>query len=498
MKTLNLAVVTLALASSSLSAQDFKSHLKGTELTFEVSGTASSGEYAPLWLMSNRYGLGSVRPYSNYERARVERDIHLDADLNWRLGYGLDLALTFGHERRGIVQQAYVEGAWKKLRLTLGAKQQPMEAQNAELSSGALSLGINGRPIPQVRLDIDQFSFPGTKGWWKWKLYASYGWMTDGRWQQKWAEPNTRYARHVLYHEKALYWDFGRADIFPLTFGIGLRMATTFGGTSYNVVTNRSEGTVYKHNSGLKGYWQALTAQGSDTTDGTDPNVAGNHLGSWLLQLRYHGQSWKAKAYFERFFEDHSMLTVQYGIRDMLVGGEVSVPSNPFVSTAVLEYLTTTNQSGAVFHDPTKTLPDQIAGRDNYYNHLNYAGWQNYGLTLGNPLMTSPLYNDAFGVGHQLYFMNNRVKAWHVGLSGDPSSEWHWRLLVSFTRNWGSYDVPLSDVLRQNSALAEVTYRPDFAPGWGAKVGLALDRGKLLGNSFGGQLTISKQLTLVK
>ena len=482
-----------------LSADDFKDHLTGTELTFEVSGTASSGDFAPFWLTSNRYGLASVRPYSNYERARVERDIRLDSDKTWKLGYGLDLALAFGHERYGIVQQAYIEGAWKKIRLTLGSKQQPMEAQNAELSSGALLFGINARPIPQARLDIDWFAFPGTKGWWQWKLNGSFGWMTDGHWQESWAVPTTRYARHVLYHEKALYWQFGRTDVLPLTFEIGLRMATEFGGTSYNVQTDRlAVDPVFKHDSGFKAYWQSLTMQGSDATDGNDPNVAGNHLGSWLLQLKYHGSQWQAKAYFERFFEDHSMLTVQYGIRDMLIGGEVSLPRNRVVSTAVLEFMNSTHQSGPVFHDPTQTLPDHIAARDNYYNHLNYTGWQHYGLTLGNPFLTSPLYNAAFGRDHQLVFFNNRVKAWHVGLSGDPADDWHWRTLLSFSRNWGTYDIPLPDMLRQTSVMAEVTYTPRFARGWQASAGIAYDHGKLLGNSFGGQLTIRKQIQLTK
>ena len=121
--------------------------LRETELTMEMSATGSTSSYAPLWLTANRYGLSSVKPLSMYVRARVERDIANDSTRKWRLGYGLDLAAALGHERVGIVQQAYVEGAWKVLRLTLGAKQQPLETQNPELSSGAMGLGINARPI---------------------------------------------------------------------------------------------------------------------------------------------------------------------------------------------------------------------------------------------------------------------------------------------------------------------------------------------------------------
>ena len=90
-------------------AQEIGEHLRHASLTFEASATVASGDYAPLWLTANRYGLSSVRPTSNYERARLQRDLSQDAGLPWQLGYGLDVAIAFGHERTGIVQQAYVE-----------------------------------------------------------------------------------------------------------------------------------------------------------------------------------------------------------------------------------------------------------------------------------------------------------------------------------------------------------------------------------------------------
>ena len=188
--------ILFLLSALPISAQ---SRLEGIDMTIEASATASSGDYAPLWLSANRYGLGSVRPYSNYERVRAERSLQQDSTRSWRLGYGLDVAVAFGHERTGIVEQAYAEGSWKILKLTLGAKQQPLETQNPELCSGALSMGINARPIPQARLDIDWFTIPGTKGWWQWKLNGSYGYMTDGSWQESWSGNGCKYAKNTIY-----------------------------------------------------------------------------------------------------------------------------------------------------------------------------------------------------------------------------------------------------------------------------------------------------------
>ena len=477
-----------------VTAQDMKQHLSGATLTLETSTTAATGDYTPLWLTANRYGLSSVRSSWNYERARLQRETREDDGQSWQLGYGLDVAVAFGHERTGIVQQAYVEAQWKNFHLLLGQKELPLEMTNQELSQGAMTFGINARPIPKARLDIDWFAFPGTNGWWQWRLYGSYGFFTDGHWQEGWSIPTDRFSRGVLYHEKALHWQFGRTDVLPFTYEIGLNMAAMFGGDSYNVYSTRIDQHTFHYDSGLRAFWDVLTVRGSDDTDGDFPNVAGNHLGSWVMQLKYHGQQWQARAYWERFFEDHSNLTVQYGIRDMLLGAEVTLPRNPWVSTVVAEYMSSKDQTGPVFHDPTTTLPDHIAGRDEYYNHLNYPGWQNYGMGMGNPLLTAPLYNKVFSYDHRLRFYNNRVRAWHFGINGDPSPEWHWRAKISLTRNWGTYLYPFIDPQQQTYAMAEATYSPRWAAGWKAALAAGWDHGHLLGNSTGAQLTIAKTL----
>lgn len=497
--TLLAAVATGAFSSEADSTQQ-RDLLGETTMAVEMSATAATGTFAPLWLTGNRYGLASVEPASAYARISAERPVELDAQRRWGIGYGLDVAAAAGHTRTFILQQAYVEGRYRALSLTLGAKQQPLETKDAALSSGGLSLGANARPIPQARLDIDWFAIPGTRGWWQWKLYGSFGFTTDGRWQKSWVDTdayNARYTGNILHHEKALYWRFGRTDVFPLTYEIGLQMATQFGGTCYNVRGRGFNAPSTMHNSSdMKAFWNALTCRGSDKTDGLQANTAGNVLGSYVMALRYHGERWQARAYWERYFEDQSMLTVQYGIRDMLIGADVTLPRNRYIAKAALEFLTSTNQSGAVYHDRSANIPDKMNGRDEYLNHNIYAGWQHYGFGIGNPLLTAPLYNEALGHEGELLFCNNRVKAWHIALTGEPADEWQWRAMLTLSRNWGSYNYPLPDILRQTYAMAETTYTPRWARGWQATLALGLDHGKLLGNSFGGQLTIVKRLKI--
>lgn len=509
--------LSFAIAFPTLvSAQAFSDLADGLNADVELSGTAATGDNAPLWLSSNKHGIVSTKDKSGYLRIGVFRDIQNDSLRTWKRGYGIDLYGAVGGQNKFMIHQAFAEFQFMKAKLTLGKKERPIDLRNNELTSGGMSLGINAEPIPQALLNINHFSFPGTKGWWKWTGRFGFGMTTDGNWQRNFTNdtPGHKWNSNHLYHEKAIYWRFGKesASVVPLTFEIGIQMMTQFGGTSHWVkgrginVKDFPNGTTIEHSSGMKAFVDAVFARGSDKTDGTEKNTAGNTLGSYNMRLAWNGNhgeenAWEVGAYFERFFEDQSYLTVQYGIfYDHLLGVDAKLPKNPFVSSILIEHLNSRNQSGAVYHDKTASIPDKMNGRDNYYNHNNYSGWQHYGMSLGNPLITSPVYN----TDGTIEFKNNRVKAFHFGLSGDPRSDLHWRLLMSFTENWGTYLVPLYKKELQQYYLAEISWRPTFkgnsafAKDWKGTLALGYDHGGILGNSFGCQLTIHKRFQLVK
>lgn len=469
----------------------------GLNLDIEAMGTAASGDYAPLWLSSNRYGTVSTKNRSAYERVAVMRDIQNDSTRNWRLGYGVDLMLQQGAQSPLFIQQAYASISYKKVSLMVGAKELPLDVKNPELTSGGLSMGINARPIPQARVVVDYFSIPGTHQCWKWKVVGAIGMTTDGRWQDDFSgATGFRYTSSHPYLEKRLYWKFGKEYVrkCPLTFEVSIGMASQFGGTSYHVKGRNVYNETLKNAQNMNAFWHALTWGGSDATDGTESNVAGNQLGSYNFELAWTTREWMVRAYAERYFDDQSMITFQYGIQDHLVGLEGRLPKNRFVSNVVLEHMSTRTQSGAVYHDQTASIPDKMNGRDDYYNHGVFDGWQHWGMVIGNPLLTSPIYN----ANHHVYVHNNRVKAWHIGLSGDPTDEIHWRLLLSFTENWGTYLYPFMDKKLQQYCMGEVSYSPRFLKGWSGKLALGYDHGGVIGNSFGGQLTIHKSFNLVK
>lgn len=486
-------IIGCTLLSTALHAQGLRERLSGTELTAEAQAGISDGK-TPLWLNANRYGLSTLDKKNGYVRLSVLRPLLSDSAKNWRLGYGLDIAVATNHTRTMSCNQAYIEGNYKKITLTAGAKRRLSPMTNQELSSGAMTYGWNSLPIPQLALDIDWFSVPGTNNILKVKIHGSYGMTTDGSWQKDVSVYPYRYTGNVLYHEKAMYLKFGKETRFPLTYELGLQMGAQFGGTTYNGF-GRGYNTLstIKHNVTLKSFIHALTASGNDETDGTEPNTAGNHFGSWIMRLTYHSNDWKADVRFERFFDDQSMMFVQYGIYDHLIGIDAWLPKNPFLSCLTLEHLSTTDQSGAVYHDKTINMPEKMNGRDDYYNHNLYTGLHHWGQAFGNPILTSPIYNS----DGNIIFKNNRVSAFHIGLMGNPATWIQWKLLATFTENRGTYSAPFANKVKQQYYLAEATLSPKVFKGWNVRMGIGVDHGAYLGNNTGCQLTVSRSLTLI-
>lgn len=482
-----------------------QSIISGVEADIEMSGTVSTGDYAPLWLSANKQGL--VSPYSNssYERLSINRDLSIDSLKAVKIGYGFDIQYQQNSLSNVFVHQAYAQINWKKALLTIGQKEKAIDLRNNELSSGGLSQGINSRPLPEILLSVDYFSVPFTSHWWKMAFRGGYGMYTDGNWQESWVadKEKNRYMKDALYHEKALYWKFGREEKFPLTFEIGLQMMTQFGGTSYSATGQGITGNVdIKHSTDLNAFWEAFMPIGSsDETDMFIDNASGNIVGSYNMRLTYHAydedytdyiEKWNASLYFERVFEDQSMLTVQYGIYDHLLGLEVNLPKNKYVSSIVVEHLSTKDQAGPVFHDITSNMPEHFAGRDDYYNHTMYSGWHYWGMSMGTPLLLSPIYNN----DHQLTFKSNRTQACHVGISGDPIKSLHWRALCTFTRDWGTYPIPYKEILSHQHYMFELSYKPSFIKDFTSTFSIGYSHGKVLSNTLGAQLTIRKSFNL--
>lgn len=474
----------------------------------EMQGSFSKGK-TPLWLNANKYGLSSLDKNNGYLRGSVIRPLATDSARRWGVGYGVDVAVPVNYTSHVVVQQAFVEARWLHGVLTAGAKQYPMELKNQTLSSGSQTLGINARPVPQVRLALPEYwTIPILHHWLHIKGHIAYGMMTDDNWQHEFTQRKSKYADHILYHSKAGYLKIGNEDAFcPLSLEVGLEMADEFGGKPYRMVGDKMEQVPTQ--GGLKGMWDAFIPGGADATDGMYANVAGNTLGSWVFRISYDADTWRLGIYGDHYFEDHSQLFFldydgygegdewmehkkhrfyRYKLKDIMLGAEVNLKYGRWLRDIVFEYLYTKYQSGPYNHDHTMNIPDHLAGMDDYYNHGIYPGWQHWGQVIGNPLYRSPIYNED-GV---FYIRNNRFIAYHLGIDGSPSERFDYRLLGTYQKGWGTYNGPFNKPHHNVSFLVEGTYK--FPRHWQVRGGYAMDFGsdKMLGHNAGFQLTISK------
>ena len=179
----------------------------------------------------------------------------------------------------------------------------------------------------------------------------------------------------------------------------------------------------------------------------------------------------------------------EYGLwKDCLTGAELQLKNFKWLNNVVFEYFNSRDQAGPIYHDTTAEIPDQISAADHYYWHHTYPSWQQYGMILGSPLATSCIYNKS----KRFDILNNRVEAFHIGIAGEPLSEFSYRILLTKSHNWGTYIKPFTEVKGNISSLIELTYLPKWGKGFCFNAAFAVDDGELYGNNRGFLFGIKK------
>lgn len=472
----------MLIASADIQAQ----FDKGLNYKIEAGATLSGGEHTPFWLVANKHGLSSIRKNNAYLDAGIFRDMEKDKDFSYALG--LEMAGASRFTSKFFIQQAYADVRYRWLQLSIGSKERGSELKNDELSSGGMTFSTNARPIPQVRLSIPEYTpVPFTKHWLHIKGHIAYGRFTDDNFQERFTGGHSKFTKGAYYHSKAAFVKVEN-EKSPVSVELGLEMAAQFGGDCYYPNGDGTYVVVPTPNK-LKDFIKVFipSGGGSDASESDQINILGNHVGSYSAAVSYRFPEWKVKAYYEHFFEDRSGMVFTYGMwKDCLAGLEVTLPRNPFVTSVVGEFIYTKHQTGAFHYLEGFDAP--FTGADNYYNNGQYAGWEHWGQGLGNPLLTAPIYN----ADGDLAFKSNRVKGFHLGLNGSPSPEIDYRILVSVVKHWGTYGAPFRTIRRNHNGLLEVTYKPARIDGWSFTLAGAADGGNMLGDSWGGMLTIRK------
>ena len=109
-------------------------------------------------------------------------------------------------------------------------------------------------------------------------------------------------------------------------------------------------------------------------------------------------------------------------------------------------------------------------------------------MGIGNPMAISPIYND----NGSLVFSGNRFKSHCVGMNGTflPESALKYRLLYTYSENWGTYHNPFGKKKYTSSLLADVVYTDSEK--WSLSMSLAYDKSNYIGNNFGVMLSVAR------
>ena len=436
-----------------------------------ISALASSGQFAPFWLVSNTNGDVSVSPFSGNLTAGIYKEAVHD-ERWWDYDFGVQLTGRAEYPKTGT---GYFNLLYAHVRLfifdiTAGIKPMIYEMQDTALSMGSMVFSGNAHPLPRITVGIDRYvPFPGCYGYFEIKGGLTHAWMTD----------NVYMKNSYLHHKFAAVRFGGR---LPVNFSYEFHHAAEWGGIS----------PVYGDiGSDFRSFTNVLLAHGGGVMRNDQQNAQGNHVGSQQLMLTGKGKGWEVSAYWQNFFEDNfAFIGDGQNIRDGLWGVSMKQSRWPFIEGVTYEFMNTTEQSGW-WHDRDGLC---YAGNDSYYqNSVFFNGWNYYYRSMGTPFITSPIYNTD-GTVHTL---NSRVRVHHLGVRGDIYG-FKYRLKASYARNYGNDNTRRTLLSHNTALLLEVCKHVPQA--WGLDFGLRLaaDLGNQFGNTFGAQITISKKGIICK
>ena len=431
-----------------------------------VQAVAASGDYAPFWFHSNRYGAVSAQPYSGQLSVSVSKE--LTRPRRW-------YDYSFGIEAIGQVntnvsslffQQLYAHLRLYVIDITVGVKPETWGNQDEFLSSGGFLFSQNARPMPRITIGIDHYvPVPFTYGYLELKGGITHAWFTDNV-----------YLKNSFLHHKFIGARVG--GNLPVTVNYEFHHAAQWGGVS----------PVYGElGSSFKDFVTVFFAGSGGTMSNDQINAYGNHLGSQSLGLDVKVGSWTVSTYWQNIFEDGPIkpLWEAMNISDGVWGLSIKQSKFPYVSGLLYEFVNTTDQSGP-FHDKDGLV---FGGNDSYFTNSVYAnGWNYFNRTLGTPFITSPIYNTDGSIAT----LNNRAMAHHLGIRGDIAG-YRYRTLVSYAKNYGRYRD--GDALKSTNTAILLEVNKQVPQWWNLDFSLSLgaDLGTQFGNSFGVMFSVAKR-----
>jgi len=528
---LTACTLFLVLFTGSLVAQEQDS-IPG--YNFSISTLTSSAGTVPFWLVHGQNG----KYTGNGSEILAIADVHIPYRFGkkWQLTSGMQL-IGKGQTSESYLHEAYINLSYGPIELKAGKEEFTAFQYSEDLGIGSYNISNNARPIPRVGIGIYEYAdVPFTNGYLQVKGYLHQSFLNDDR--------GPKGTDATLFHEKAAYARFNK---LPVNLHFGINHSALFGGT-------RPDGTEIPVD-----YKAVFFAQGSDKVGevfaGEATNVAGAHLGLVDIGVNFESKDVYVQTYIQKPFKDQSgYINFMERNRDHIFGFVVRFKNFKYVEEFVYENYSTLWQSGPGAPDPVingnsyapgqrddldeilnreygldveGTTEDEFwrfvermenygypyGGRDDYYNNgLYYRGWSYNGMSIGTPLFLTEQrvmqFNPGFDGSYDRYFVNNRVRAYHLGVKGTLSDELTYKAKWTWTKNYGTHfglnqgfsgwesKDPDSDYfyyfdpeLSQTYVWFDFEYTPEFAKNWYGNLSLGADWGQMY-HSYGFQLGI--------
>ena len=424
-------LILLMLSAVSVSAQNW--NVKWQAETDFLCGT---GDYLPFWARTGRNG---IVPYSSSALVIGGADLQYKADNGLYFETGANLVGSLESRNpinpsrvRGIVDRLYVSGGWRMLNLDIGMKPLARELSDLSISGGNVLLSDNARNFPGINARLDWVYFERGH-WFGFKGNFGHYEMIDNR-----------YVQGTKLHNKSLMLKLAAGRKVDLIFGVD--HWAQWGGVS------PSQGP---QPATFNDFLRILFVQagGDDATLSDQVNILGNHLGREVFRVDWRARPFTMTLQYDMPFEDNGGIKRLQNFPDGVWSLRFDFNDRKaFVTEVVAEFINTTWQAGDKHDRPAtpeemeKQDPDDfyygkivIGGMDNYFNNGTYkSGWTYYGRVIGLPLITTSA-PDADGIVKGI--VNNRVRAFNLGLRGNLIEDLPYTFRATYSSNWGRYHV---------------------------------------------------------
>jgi hypothetical protein len=315
------------------------------------------------------------------------------------------------------VPEMYGGFSAKYFQITGGLFADSLRMYGLSPSNSNFMTGQNTAPQPRVRLGSNGFIKLGRKNIYVAGLYEE-GVLKDPR-----AVTDAR------LHHKNLYISMGNAKKLQLT--AGLDHFVFWGG-----YTDEEDYSV-----GFADYLKVVFAGKYYVEEYGYMNTVGNQLGQYQFILRKSFKNIDGTFQISHPFEDLSGVRLQ-NYPDNIFTLLLQFQKDRFIEKLLMEYTYTKHQSG----DPANPENGGTGG-DSYLAHSQYrSGFTFKGNIIGNPLF-GPVSFTEEGIpsGPQ----NNRFSAFHTGISGELFPALQYKLMVTYSENFGRYSAPFENVREQ-------------------------------------------------